>query len=235
MTRNLFLHAGGDITSALPDIRQHLGDAQAAVFLPFALHDHDAYTAMVNERFSAIDLRVRGLHDVDDPREAIARSDAIIGGGGNSFRLVRALHELRLIDAIRDRVAAGVPYFGASAGANIACPTIRTTNDMPIVQPPSFDALALVPFQINPHYIDPPPPEERVGESRAQRLQEFLEENDVPVVALRENSWLVVHDDTMLLHGSAGAVLFRRASEPQQLAPGADLSMLLSSAPQFDV
>lgn len=203
--------------------------------MPYALHDHDAYTASVTERLAPIGVRLTGVHATPDPVAAIAEADAIVVGGGNSFRLVRALHELGLVDAIRERVAAGIPYFGASAGTNVACPSIRTTNDMPIVRPPTFEALDLVPFQVNPHYVDPPPPELRVGETRPERLHEFLEENDVPVVGLREQSWLVVDGDSMELRGTAGAVLFRRGREPEELAPGADLSALLFVEPLFDV
>ena len=234
MKRRLLLHAGGDVRSALPDVQAHLAGAQRAAFIPYALFDHDAYTEAVRERLAGIGVQLTGVHSAADPAAAIAQADAIVMGGGNSFRLVRALHDLGLVDAIRERVGAGIPYFGASAGTNVACPTIRTTNDMPIVQPPSFDALDLVPFQVNPHYIDPPPPERRVGETRAERLQEFLEENDVAVIGLREQSWLVVDGDTMQLRGTAGAVLFRRGAEAVELEPGADLSHLLAAEPRFD-
>jgi dipeptidase E len=230
--RRLLLHAGGDVASALDDIAEHLGGAQRAVFLPYALADHDAYTARISERLGGRGVRIIGLHTAADPAEMVAGADAIVVGGGNSFRLVKALHDLALIDPVRERVAAGIPYFGASAGTNVACPTIRTTNDMPIVQPASLAAFDLVPFQINPHYIDPPPPEQRIGETRAERLREFLEENDVPVVALREQSWLIVHGDAMTLRGTGGAVLFRRGREEQEISPGAELSWLLEHTPR---
>ena len=167
------------------------------------------------------------------PRQS--QAEAIFVTGGNSFRLVAALHRLSLIAPVRAAIDAGIPYFGASAGANVACPTIRTTNDMPIVQPPSFEAFDLVPFQINPHYIDPPPPESRVGETREERLQEFLAENDVTVVALREQSWLDVDGPAMRLAGNGGAVVFRRGVEPEQLTGGADLAALLLETPRYDV
>jgi dipeptidase E len=228
----LLLHAGGDVRSAFDDITEHLGGAQQAVFLPYALADHDAYTATISERLAGLGVHITGLHTAADPVEMIAGADAIVVGGGNSFRLAKALHDRALIAPVRERVGAGVPYFGASAGTNVACPTIRTTNDMPIVQPPSFAAFELVPFQINPHYIDAPPPEQRVGESRAERLREFLDENDVPVVALREQSWLLVRDDAMTLRGTGGAVLFRRGRNEEELRSGADLSWLLEAHPQ---
>lgn len=184
------------------------------------------------ERIAPLGVRLAGAHTAADPALAVVESDAIIVGGGNTFLLLRALQRLGLVDVIRARVAAGVPYLGASAGSNVACPTIRTTNDMPIVETDSLRALHLVPFQINPHYVDPPAV--RTGETRAERLQEFLGQNDVSVLGLREPSWVVVNDDQMTLRGDGGALLFRRGAEPQALAPGADLSRLLSAALRLD-
>jgi dipeptidase E len=227
------LHAGGDITSAGEVIVEHFRGARRAVMIPYALKDHNRATARFNERYAAQGLEATGLHTFADPVTAVVEADAIIVSGGNSFRLVHALHTLSLIDPVRAAITAGVPYFGASAGANVACPTIRTTNDMPIVQPPSFAAFNLVPFQINPHYIDPTPPEARIGETREERLVEFLEENDATVVALREQSWLEVDGPSMRLRGTGGAVLFRRGAEPGQLSGGADLSWLLLETPRY--
>lgn len=204
------------------------------MFLPYALRDHDAYTQLVAERMSQAGVRAVGAHTVADVAVAITEADAIIVGGGNTFRLLRTLHDLDLLDVIRTRVAEGMPYYGGSAGANVACPTIRTTNDMPIAEPGSFEALRLVPFQINPHYLDAPPPGLRVGETRAERLLQFLEQNDVPVVALREPSWLVVNGAEMTLRGEGGAVIFRRGVEPEEASAGADLSDLLRVAARFD-
>jgi len=232
--RRLMLHAGGDIASAAEEILEHFRGARRAVMIPYAVKDHDRITTRFNERFAPQGLEVTGLHRFDDPVVALAEADAIIVSGGNSFRLVTALHRLALIDPVRAAISGGVPYFGASAGANVACPTIRTTNDMPIVQPPSFAAFGLVPFQVNPHYIDPPPPEARVGETRDERLQEFLEENAVTVVALREQSWLLVNGPVMSLRGTGGALVFRRGAAPEPRSGGADLSPLLQEAPQYD-
>lgn len=230
----LLLHSGGDSRSAFDDIAAHLAGAQRAVFLPYALRDLDAYTALVSERMATLGVRALGAHTVAHAAVAITEADAIIVGGGNSFRLLRTLHDLDLLDVIRTRVAEGIPYYGGSAGANVACPTIRTTNDMPIVETGTLAALHLVPFQINPHYLDAPPAELRVGETRAERLQQFLEQNDVPVIALREPSWLVVHGERMTLRGDGGAVIFRRGSEPENVTAGSDLSHLLTTRPSFD-
>lgn len=235
MDRRLMLHAGGDIASAGEEILEHFRGARRAVLLPYALKDHSEATARFNDRFASQGLEAGGLHTFADPVTAVVEADAIIVSGGNSFRLVRALHTLALIEPVRAAITAGVPYFGASAGANVACPTIRTTNDMPIVQPPTFAAFGLVPFQINPHYIDPPPPEARIGETREERLAEFLEENEVTVVALREQSWLVVNGPAMTLRGTGGAVVFRRGAAPEPVAGGADLSALLMEWPRYDV
>ena len=232
MRRKLLLHSGGDIRSAFDDIAAHFNRAQSAVFLPFALHDHDAYAALITDRFAPLGVRVTSAHTALDPVQAVAECDGIIVGGGNTFRLLRALHERGLVPAIRERAASGVPYFGASAGSNVASPTIRTTNDMPIVETESLRALDLVPFQINPHYVDPPAV--RVGETRAERLHEFLEENDVAVIGLREPSWVVVNDDQMELRGSGGAALFQRGREVEELVSGSDVSRLLTFSARFD-
>lgn len=233
--RRLFLHAGGLADSALADSAAHLNGAKNIVFLPYASHNHDAATARMQSRmFDALGLTLTGLHTFNDPVRAIETAGAVVGGGGNSFRLVKALHELRLVEPLRRAINAGVPYWGVSAGSNIACPSIRTTNDMPIVQPPSFAALDLVPFQINPHFVDAPPPELQAGETREDRLREFLEENDVVVVGLREDSWIIVHGDSAKLHGSADALLFRRGRPPEPIVSGSDISFLLTESARFD-
>ena len=156
-------------------------------------------------------------------------------GGGNSFRLLRALQDTGLGAAIAERVRAGLPYLGSSAGTNMACPTLRTTNDMPITEPASFAALGLIPFQINPHYVDPDPASTHQGETRQRRIEEFLEDNDVPVLGLREGSWLRVSGGLARTGGTTGARLFTRAAEPRELPPGSDVSGLLATRPRFDV
>jgi dipeptidase E len=235
MPRRLLLHAGGNGASARPAVIEHLRGARRAVMIPYAQSDHDYATDRFAEWLAPHGVEIAGVHAYDDPAAAIAAAEAIFVTGGNSFRLVSALHRLSLIDPVRAAIDSGIPYFGTSAGANVACPTIRTTNDMPIVQPPSFAAFNLVPFQINPHYIDPPPPEARIGETREERLTEFLEENDATVVALRELSWLEVDGFSMRLRGTGGAVLFRRGAEPGQVTGGVDLSRLLLETPRYDV
>ena len=229
------LHAGGDSTSAFGEISDHLGSPKFAVFLPYALRDWEGYTTAAQERrFDPIGVTLHGLHRFDDPAGAIRRADAIIVGGGNSFRLVDAIHNLGLIDPVREMVASGVPYYGGSAGANVGCPTIRTTNDMPIIQPASLTAFGLVPFQINPHYVDAAAPDLRMGETREERILQFLEENDAAVVGLREGSWLRILGTAAELRGGAGAVLFRRRTAIEHLQPWSDVSFLLEEQPRYD-
>ncbi|MEU0809780.1 dipeptidase PepE [Streptomyces sp. NPDC005970] len=226
----------GYLEHAREEIGALLDGVRRLVFVPYALADRDGYTAQVAKALEPLGIEVTGAHTAAAPAELIGGAEAVFVGGGNSFRLLKALHEHGLVRAIRERVAAGTPYMGSSAGTNMACPTLRTTNDMPIVQPPSFEALGLLPFQINPHYLDPRPDLGHMGETRAERLEQFLEENDVPVVGLREGTWLSRDaDDRLTLGGiAAGAVLFQRGAAPTELVPGADLSALLDERPRFD-
>jgi len=199
------------------------------LFVPFALADHDGYTETIAQALAPVGVAVTGLHTTDDPVEAVASAEAFYVGGGNTFRLLATLQRLGLLTVLRQRVLDSAPYLAASAGTNLACPTIRTTNDMPIVEPSDFGALALVPFQINPHYLDPPSGSRHMGESREQRVLQFHEENDVPVLGVREGGWLTRDGDWLKLTGSS-ARLFRRGVEPQEVAPGSDLSDLLAAA-----
>ena len=214
------IFGGGYFDYAEAEIRDFLADAAEILFVPFALSDRDAYAARTRERFARMGYGVKSLHAASDPAEAVRQAEAILIGGGNTFRLLKALYDLNLLGAIRERVNAGGRYMGASAGSNVAGPTIRTTNDMPIVQPPSFDALGLVPFQINPHYADPDPGSTHMGETREERIMQFLEENDTPVIGLREGAMIRVEKGSTRLKGISGARLFRRDREPTELAPG---------------
>jgi len=196
------VHGYGYLDHAEPEIRSVLGGRRRVAFVPFALKDHAGYTARVAERLDRMGVDAFQVGNADDLRQA----EAIFIGGGNTFRLLKALYDRDLLQIIRERVRAGVPYIGSSAGTNVAAPTIKTTNDMPIVEPPSFDALGLVPFQINPHYLDPDPGSTHKGESREERIREFLEENDTPVVGLREGTMLARgqrQDNTHRTHSGA--------------------------------
>jgi dipeptidase E len=169
------------------------------------------------------------IHAAANPVKAVSETEAIFIGGGNTFRLLRALYDQDLLGPIRERVAAGMPYVGSSAGSNVATPTIKTTNDMPIVQPPSFDALGLVSFQINPHFLDPDPNSKHMGETREERLTQFLEENDTPVVGLREGAILRIENGEIALRGSTGARIFRKGMEPVEVAPVVHINSFLAT------
>ncbi len=209
------------------EMRDILGDRKRLLFVPFALFDRDAYAEKAEETFAGIGFAVDSLHRAPDVHKAIAGAEAIFVGGGNTFRLLNELYALDVLDPIRERVASGMPYMGSSAGSNIAGATIKTTNDMPIIEPPSFDALALVPFQLNPHYLDPDPGSTHMGETRETRIREFLEENDNVVVGIREGAMLRIDDDAVSLRGERGARIFRRGRDPEEFEPGSDLGFLL--------
>ncbi len=212
---------GGEyLDYAEAEVRRFLDRVARVLFVPFALHNHNAYAGRVRKCFARFGYELDSLHQAKDARAAVASAEAIFIGGGNTFRLLTELYRLDLLGAIRERVAAGMPYVGSSAGSNIAGPTIKTTNDMPIIEPPSFTALGLVPFQINPHYLDADPASTHMGETREERLLQFLEENETPVVALREGAMLRIENGTCELQGVAGARLFRRKLDPIELEPG---------------
>ncbi len=220
----------GYLDHAEDAIRAFLGSAVSQIaFIPYAgvTMSEDQYARKVRARFEAFGYAVVSAHEVQDPAELVRSSDAIAVGGGNTFRLLQRMQQTGLLSAVRDRALAGVPYIGWSAGSNLACPTIRTTNDMPIVQPDGFDALNLVPFQINPHYLDAHP-DKHQGETREQRLLEFVTLNPtVTVVGLREGSMLDVEGDRMRLLGDRTMRVFIGATELTELGTDEDLSFLL--------
>ncbi len=207
-----------------------------ALFVPYAglaLSDisieasYDAYEERVNTVFNKLGFEVYSIHRELDPAQSIKDALAIVVGGGNTFHLVYMLHQLRLMKVIKETVENGIPFIGWSAGANIACPTIRTTNDMPIVEPESLNSLNLINFQINPHYIDSGI-EGHGGETREQRLEEFLIVNsNLYVVGLRESSLLLIEDDKIELMGSRPARILKFGMDPKEVAPGADIRFLL--------
>jgi len=210
--------------------REHLDGVERVLFVPYALDDHARYLELMREHFSG-GIALEGLHEAADERAAVESAQAIYVGGGNSFRLVYELYRRELMQPIRDAVAAGAPYIGVSAGSNVACPTLCTTNDMPIVQPPSFDTLGLVPFQINPHYypgnVFVQRGDERVehrGETRDERIAEYHERNERVVVGLYEGAWLRCADGKVLLDGGP-ARLFRRGEEAVELEAPAELRL----------
>lgn len=236
---NSTLHGSGYLDHAASEIGDFLGEGKRVLFVPYALHDEAKYAAQARVRFEKMGYQLDSIHTMltqtaEDRSQtagvglnALEDYDAIFIGGGNTFRLLKALYDHNLLDAIRARVREGMPYIGSSAGSNVAGPTIRTTNDMPIVQPPSFDALGLVSFQINPHYLDADPNSTHKGETREERIVQFLEENETPVVGLREGAILRIENGRTLLKGSTGARIFGRGHEPFETLPGDYLDELL--------
>ena len=221
------VHGTGYLDHAEPEIRDFLGATRRVLFFPWALRDLDGYAAKVRERLGRMDFDVDSAHEAPDPVRAVEDADAVFVGGGNTFRLLKKMYELDLLVPMRRRVWEGMPYIGSSAGSNVAGETIRSTNDMPVVEPPSLSALGLVPFCLNPHYLDPDPASTHKGETREERIAQFHEENEQPVVGLREGSILRVEGRTASLRGIARMRLFRRGQPPEEFEPGARLDFLL--------
>ncbi|HLW52898.1 MAG TPA: dipeptidase PepE [Candidatus Angelobacter sp.] len=203
---------------------------QRVAFLPYALHNREAYAAKARQRFLKMGFTLEPVHSASEPRRCMEEAQAIFIGGGNTFRLLKALYDYDLLEVIRRRVEDGVPFIGSSAGSIVACPSLKTTKDMPVVQPPSFDALHLVEFQISPHYLDPDPASTHMGETQEERIRQYLEENDRPVVGLREPTWLAVEGGAIVLRGSTTARIFRRERDPVEISPGANVTMDLAVA-----
>jgi len=213
----------------LEELSDFLGDRKELLFIPYARPggiSYEEYTQYPAKALQPIGIKVKGIHEYSDPKQAIAQAKAIFVGGGNTFLLTKTLYELELIEPLRAAVVAGTPYMGSSAGSNITGLSIGTTNDMPIVYPPSFEALALVPFNINPHYLDPNPDSKHQGETRATRINEFHFQNKQPVIGLREGSWLRLENKKLELKGPHSAPLFEAGKEMREIEQG-DVSFLI--------
>jgi len=212
------------------EIKKFLGEKPlTAVFIPFAAvtFSFDEYCEKVEERFAEIGHHVVGIHTFDDPVKAIQNAEAIVVGGGNTWQLVRMLHEQKLMNPIREKAFNGTPYIGWSAGSNVACPTLRTTNDMPIIDPLDFDCTNMIPFQINPHYLDANP-EGHGGETREQRIEEFLEINSNCYVAgLREGTMFKLENEKLSLIGNRTCRIFKKGTTPIELSSKDDFNFLL--------
>ncbi len=221
------LHGGNYLEYLKPALKEHFKDRSSILFVPYARPggiSHDDYTKRVADFFAGLDITVKGAHEFEDPAEAVANAQALFTGGGNTFLLVSQLYKTGLMTAIGNAVKNGTPYLGSSAGSNICGLTMQTTNDMPIIYPPSFKTLGLVPFNLNPHYLDPQPGSTHMGETRETRITEFHQFNTQPVLGLREGSWLEVKGNTVLLKGDLPARLFRQGREPEELQAGSDVS-----------
>ena len=223
------VHGSGFLEYLLPVLEHHFANIPEIVFIPYARAggiSHDEYTSKVKEFFTKLNIDVKGIHEFEKPKDAIRTARGIFVGGGNTFVLVNQLYKNDLISAIYDRVNEGTPYLGTSAGSNICGLTMCTTNDMPIVYPPSFKTLSLVPFNINPHYLDPDPDSTHMGETRETRIQEFHKFNTQPVVGLREGNYLDVKGNSIKLKGMLSARIFECNKEPYELASNTELNTL---------
>jgi dipeptidase E len=223
-------HRRGYLDHVESEIEGFLGGIKRALFVPFALLDRQAYAETARARFETMGYELDSLHRATDAARAIEGADAVFIGGGNTFRLLKALYDSAIMPALRRKVARGMPYIGSSAGSIVACPTLKTTKDMPIVEPLSFEALGLVDFQISPHYLDPDPASTHMGETQEERIRQFLEENPEPVVGLREGGFLRIGAGSILLKGGTAARIFRRGQQPLEAQPGSELIDLLSSS-----
>lgn len=213
----------------LPELSNFFKGVSELLFIPYARPGgitYDEYTAIAQKGFKSINIKVRGIHEFDNPKEAVNNALGLFVGGGNTFELVSQLYKHNLIDTIKDAVVSGVRYFGTSAGSNITGVSMKTTNDMPIVYPPSFETLGLINFNINPHYLDPDLNSKHMGETRETRIKEFHRFNETPVLGLREGSWLEVVGEQIILKGTLPARLFLKDRTPVEYQTESDLSFL---------
>ena len=228
LVSNSTLHGSGYLDHCAEEIKKFLGDKiKNVLFVPYARPGgitHDEYTAKARERYAEMGYDLKGVHEFDDPVQAVRDAEAVFIGGGNTFVLLNGLYISGIIHEIPKKVENGMPYIGTSAGSNVACPTLMTTNDMPICQPESFKAMDMVPFQINAHYLDPDPNSTHQGETRETRLNEYLTANDKTIVGLREGCMVLAENGEFTLKGSTGARIFKRGSEPKEVMPVCSLN-----------
>lgn len=221
------LHEGEYLEYLLPELQLHFKNCKTVLFIPFARAGgmtHDEYTAKAAPAFAKINIELKGIHTYENQKEAIQKAEGIFTGGGNTFMLVTQLYKNDVMSILADTVKKGTPYLGTSAGSNICGLTMQTTNDMPIIYPPSFQTLGLIPFNLNPHYLDPDSQSKHMGETREMRIKEFHTFNSLPVLGLREGSWLDVKGDKITLKGNLQARLFRQNQTSEELESGSDLS-----------
>lgn len=223
------LHGGEYLDYLLPELQSFFSNVKELLFIPYARPSgisHDDYTKKVSEAFAKINISVKGIHEFENPVTAIENAQGIFTGGGNTFLLVSQLYKNNVIDMLEKVAKNGTPYLGTSAGSNICGLTMSTTNDMPIVYPPSFRTLGFVSFNINPHYLDPIEGSTHMGETRETRINEFHHFNPQPVVGLREGSWLEVKGDSVKLKGTLTARIFKRNETPIEVEPETELNDL---------
>jgi dipeptidase E len=223
------LHEERYLEYLLPVLESHFKNCKSILFIPYARPDgisHDEYTQKATEVFLSINISVKGIHEFENPETAIKEAEGIFTGGGNTFLLVSQLYRKNIMQLLSETVKNGTPYLGTSAGSNICGLSMQTTNDMPIVYPPSFQTLGLISFNLNPHYLDAALESKHMGETREERIHEFHAFNSVPVLGLREGSWLEVKGEKITLKGNLSARLFQQNQLPTELDPESDLSNL---------
>ena len=223
------VHGSGFLEYLLDELNRHFKSAEEILFIPYARPggiSHDNYTKKAAKALASIGKSVKGLHEYENPKKAIEDAQGIFTGGGNTFVLVNQLYKHDVLSSLKDAITKGTPYLGTSAGSNICGLTINTTNDMPIVYPPSFKTLGLVPFNINPHYLDPNPDSTHMGETRETRINEFHAFNTQPVIGLREGSWIEVKGNNLTLKGELEARIFEYGKAAYEIATGSDLGFL---------
>jgi dipeptidase E len=223
------LYDGEYLDYLLPELQLHFKDCKTLLFIPFARPggiSHDEYTSKAAVAFAKINIELKGIHTFENPKEAIQNAEGFFTGGGNTFLLVTQLYKNDLMNILAETVKKGTPYLGTSAGSNICGLTMQTTNDMPIIYPPSFQTLGLIPFNLNPHYLDADNQSKHMGETRETRIKEFHAFNSLPVLGLREGSWLDVKGNKIILKGNLQARLFRQNQSPEELESGSDLSSI---------
>lgn len=220
------LHSSTYLTYLTAELTQLYASTDEILFIPYARPSgisHDTYTERAAAFFKKIGKNLTGVHTYSNPIRAISKANAIFTGGGNTFVLVKALHELQLMQPLREIIYNGAAYLGTSAGSNICGPTMMNTNDMPIVYPPSFKTLGVIPCNINAHYLDPDPDSTHMGETRETRIQEFHTQNSTPVVGLREGSWLRVQGDRIQLEGGISARIFQQDKNAFEVESGTQI------------
>lgn len=224
------VHGKGYLEYILPELSEFFKGIHEILFIPYARPSglsHDDYTAKVQEAFEKINIKVKGIHEFNNPIDAVNNAKGIFTGGGNTFLLVFELYDHKLMSTIKNVVENGTPYFGTSAGSNVAGLTMQTTNDMPIIYPKSFITFGFVKFNINPHYLDPDLNSTHMGETRETRINEYHTINNTPVLGLREGSWLEVNGSKVVLKGKLFARLFQPKKQAVELPPNTDLSFLM--------
>ena len=223
------VHGSGYLEYILDDLKNFFEGVTEILFIPYARPGgatYDEYTDFAKKAFDKIDIKVKGIHEFKDASDALQNAQGIFTGGGNTFVLVNQIYKNDIMNTLRDVVLNGTPYLGTSAGSNICGLTMKTTNDMPIVYPPSFKTLGFMPFNINPHYLDPDPKSKHMGETRETRIKEFHKFNTEPVVGIREGSWLRIKGDKITLKGTLPARIFEYDKKPYEVESGTDLSNL---------